>query len=157
MVDTGNKTGFPPIRPVEKPADGDAVDTPSVSSTVRAEQTPVSSDTFLRAPTSSNALSDQSSPTQGLWSERRGSPQRLIAHSEVLKGATSIALQPEQDFETALRDHYGESLPDSLIKTIAALNRRSEMPNRRVILAPQLDALYLDLNPSERAAQRSMI
>ena len=158
MVDTGNKTGFPPIRPVEKPADGDTVvGTPNVSSTVRAEQVPVSSDTFLRAPTSSNALSDQSSPTQGLWSERRGSPQRLIAHSEVLKGATSIALQPEQDFETALRDHYGEALPDSLIKTIAALNRRSEMPNRRVILAPQLDALYLELNPSERAAQRSMI
>ena len=75
----------------------------------------------------------------------------------MLKGATSIALQPEQDFETALRDHYGEALPDSLIKTIAALNRRSEMPNRRVILAPQLDALYLELNPSERAAQRSMI
>ena len=31
------------------------------------------------------------------------------------------------------------------------------MPNSRVILAPQLDALYLELNPSERTAQRSMI
>ena len=41
MVDTGNKTGFPPIRPVEKPADGDTVvGTPNVSSTVRAEQVP---------------------------------------------------------------------------------------------------------------------
>ena len=121
------------------------------------EPAPQPSDTFARAPTAGHAPVDQSRPTQGLWNERRGSPQRLISHSEVLRGATSIALQPSQDFGAALEAHYGQKLPESLVKTIAALNRRSEVPDRRVILAPKLDALYLELNPSERDAKRSMI
>ena len=157
MVDTGNKTGFPSIRPVENSSNTATVATPTAQSPLPTKPTSSPSDTFARAPVAGHAPIDQSSPTQGRWSDRRGAPERLVAHSQVLRGATSLALKPGQDFGAALEAHYGQPLPDTLVKTVAALNRRSETPDRRVILAPKLDALYLELHPSERDANRSMI
>ena len=158
MVDTGNKTSFSTVRQVETPAAGEAASPTTSPEPIKPSETPSHpSDSFARAPTVGHAMVDQSRPTQGLWNERRGTPQRLLSHSDVLRGATSIALRPGQDFGDALKAHYGQEMPSSLLKTIAALNRRNEMPDRRVILAPKLDALYLELNPSEREAKRSMI
>jgi len=160
MVDTGNKTGFPAVRPVDTPKTDRADEHPISNSPTNQSPSSLTHaaapDTFARSTAPTSTL-DASRPTQGLWSERRGTPQRLESQSELLRGADSIALKPGQDFAEALEAHYGQPISKALMKTLAELNQRGEAPNRRVILAPKLESLFFELNPSERKAQRSMI
>ena len=75
MVDTGNKTGFPAVRPVDTPKTDRADEHPISNSPTNQSPSSLTHaaapDTFARSTAPTSTL-DASRPTQGLWSERRG-------------------------------------------------------------------------------------